>query len=171
MARSGSRIPPLSRAKRRGTGKIGCVVKWSLSRFSAMTAGMMQISRDCCDAGRRLPDRASRLGAVLVFCAFWTVAFGLSSAATPLGLTALESPVSHQKYQDAAPLLRDYLKDYPSSARGHYDLGYALFRTHQIAESVSELSAPLKLDVSNAEVHKILALDCNIVPAGFRPFT
>jgi tetratricopeptide (TPR) repeat protein len=78
-------------------------------------------------------------------------------------LEAMEGPIEQRRYAEALPLLRDYLKDHPNSARGHYDLGYAFFRTHQIAESVSELSLSLKLDVSNAEAHKILALDCNIV--------
>jgi tetratricopeptide (TPR) repeat protein len=147
----------------------------------------MQISREGCDASRRWPDRTSRLSAVLVFCALSDVAFGASSAASPQGSTlpqrsestigalavrpkddfprleAMEGPIRQRKYEDAVPLLKDYLKDYPNSSRGHYDLGYVFFRTHQIAESVSELSASLKLDVRNAEAHKILALDCNIV--------
>ena len=172
----------MPRQERGGTGEIGCGVKWSLSRFSAMTTGTMQIGREPCAALRRLPSRMRSLSIVLLW-ASWAATFPVNSAATmlPQGsektigtlvpglkddfprLEAAESPLRQQKYQDVVPLLRDYLKDYPNSSRGHYDLGYVFFRTHQIAESVSELSASLKLDANNAEAHKILGLDCNIV--------
>ncbi len=78
-------------------------------------------------------------------------------------LETLESYISGQNYQVVVPLLKDYLKNYPDSSRGHYDLGYVFFRTHQIEESVTELSTSLRLDLNNAEAHKILGLDCNIV--------
>ncbi len=78
-------------------------------------------------------------------------------------LKSLEDRIAEEKYEEVAPPLRDYLKDHPRSARGHYDLGYVFFRIHRFGESVSELSASLKLNVRNAEAHKILALDCNIL--------
>ena len=147
-----------------------------------MTTRTLQIGRECCAAGRCLPSRMPSLSLVLLWMS-WPATLAVNSPATtqPQGsektisalatdpkddfprLEAAESPIRQQKYQGALPLLRDYLKDYPNSSRGHYDLGYVLFRTHQIAESVNELSLSLKLDVNNAEAHKILGLDCNIV--------
>jgi tetratricopeptide (TPR) repeat protein len=78
-------------------------------------------------------------------------------------LKALEHQIEEGKYEEVVPPLQAYLKDYPKSSRGHYDLGYVLFRIHRIGESVRELSDSLKLDLKNAEAHKILALDCNIL--------
>jgi tetratricopeptide (TPR) repeat protein len=78
-------------------------------------------------------------------------------------LKALEHRIEEGKYEDVVPPLQAYLKDYPKSSRGHYDLGYVLFRIHRIGESIRELSDSLKLDLKNAEAHKILALDCNIL--------
>lgn len=75
----------------------------------------------------------------------------------------LEGFVAEQRYQDAVPGLTDYLKSHPNSARGHYDLGYVFFRTHQLGPSVAELSTSLKLDLENAEAHKILGLVCGLL--------
>src|SRR5579884_1235602 len=72
-------------------------------------------------------------------------------------LKALEHQIEEGKYEEVVPPLQAYLKDYPKSSRGHYDLGYVLFRIHRIGESVRELSDSLKLDLKNAEAHKILA--------------
>ena len=136
--------------------------------------------------GSTLLDATGRLrSVVLVLCALGVARFGVNSPAArpikPQGaegtagtlavdpkndlprLENLENDVAEKKYETVVPLLKDYLKDYPNSARGHYDLGYVFFRTHKIAESVAELSKSLRLDLTNAEAHKILALDCNIV--------
>ena len=147
-----------------------------------MTTRTMQIGRECCAAARRLTSRMRSLTIVLLWTP-WAAAFTVNSFATTLPqgsektigalaadskddfprLETAESLIRQPKYEGALPLLRDYIKDHPNSSRGHYDLGYVLFRTHEIAESVSELSLSLKLDANNAEAHKILGLDCNIV--------
>lgn len=148
----------------------------------------MQIRRDCRGTGRRLPDRMSQARGVLVLWLLSAATFGVNSAAVrasamtlpqdagkAIGMLAvdpkndlprlehLENYINQQNYQPVVPLLSDYLKDYPDSSRGHYDLGYVFFRTHQLAQSITELSTSLKLDLNNAEAHKILGLDCNIV--------
>jgi tetratricopeptide (TPR) repeat protein len=78
-------------------------------------------------------------------------------------LESLEGSIAELRFQDVVPGLTDYLKSHPESARGHYDLGYVFFRTHQLGRSVTELSSSLKLDVKNAEAHKILGLVCTLV--------
>jgi len=78
-------------------------------------------------------------------------------------LAALEAYIDQGNFQEVASGLTDYLKNYPESWRAHYDLGYVQFRTHLIGASIKELSRSLQLNLSNAEAHKILALDCNIV--------
>jgi tetratricopeptide (TPR) repeat protein len=78
-------------------------------------------------------------------------------------LEQVEAAIAAQKYEEAAPKLEAYLKDHPESWRAHYDLGYVEFRTHHIGASVKELSRSLALNLNNAEAHKILALDCNLV--------
>src|SRR6266542_3129512 len=86
-----------------------------------------------------------------------------SEHATPESLRSLEEKIAASRFQEVAPLLAMYLKDHPASARGHYDLGYVLFRTHNVESSVKELSRSLQLDINNAEAHKILGLDCTLV--------
>jgi tetratricopeptide (TPR) repeat protein len=76
-------------------------------------------------------------------------------------LEVLESSIVNQKFQQVTPGLKDYLKAHPESARGYYDLGYVYFRTHQLGPAVTELSTSLRLNVKNAEAHKILGLVCN----------
>ncbi|MBZ5514284.1 MAG: tetratricopeptide repeat protein [Acidobacteriia bacterium] len=78
-------------------------------------------------------------------------------------LTRLEAYISDEKFQEVEPLLRTYLKTHPNSARACYDLGYVLFRTHRIRESVEALSKSLQLNIGDAEAHKILGLDLTMV--------
>src|SRR5215469_8187162 len=78
-------------------------------------------------------------------------------------LQSLESDVAAGRLQQAAPLLRSYLERHPSSYRARYDLGYVLFKKHEVGPSIRELSKSLELDPKNAEAHKILALDCSII--------
>jgi len=75
----------------------------------------------------------------------------------------IESNVEKAQYQEAIPLLKAYLQDYPNSSRGHYDLGYATFRTHDFPSSIKSLSKSLSLNANDPEAHKILALDCSSV--------
>lgn len=78
-------------------------------------------------------------------------------------LKNIESYVENARYQESVPLLKVYVQDYPNSSRGHYDLGYATFRTHDFPSSIKSLSKSLSLNTNNPEAHKILALDCSSV--------
>jgi tetratricopeptide (TPR) repeat protein len=78
-------------------------------------------------------------------------------------LGGLEDQIARNQMQTVLPALTRYVRDHADSARAHYDLGYVLFRLHQIGDSVKELSRSLELDVNNGEAHKILGLDCTIV--------
>ena len=77
-------------------------------------------------------------------------------------LQPLEYDIREGKFQEVEALLRSYLKAHPDSARAYYDLGYVLFRTHQISASVEALAKSLQLDISNAEAHKILGLNLTL---------
>jgi tetratricopeptide (TPR) repeat protein len=79
-------------------------------------------------------------------------------------LQPLEDDIREGKFQEVEALLRSYLRAHPDSARAYYDLGYVLFRTHQISASVEALAKSLQLDIRNAEAHKILGL--NLTMAG-----
>jgi tetratricopeptide (TPR) repeat protein len=78
-------------------------------------------------------------------------------------LKNIESYIEKAKYQEAILLLKGYLQDYPNSSRGHYDLGYATFRSHDFRSSIKSLSKSLSLNADNPEAHKILGLDCSFV--------
>jgi tetratricopeptide (TPR) repeat protein len=78
-------------------------------------------------------------------------------------LKEVESNIAANKFQESEARLNLYLKGHPDSAKGHYDLGYVQFRTHNMGSSIKELSKSLELDPTNAEAHKILALDCSII--------
>ena len=78
-------------------------------------------------------------------------------------LRSFDRYIREGKFQEVAPLLRRYLRTHPRSARAHYNLGYVLFRTHQIGASIAALAKSLQLDISNAEAHKILGLDFTII--------
>ena len=79
------------------------------------------------------------------------------------GLQPIEKQIAENQFEEALTPLHEYLKAYPKSARAHYDLGFVLFRTHEIGGSIKELAKSLQLNVNNAEAHKILGLDCTIV--------
>ena len=79
-------------------------------------------------------------------------------------LERLEQYIRDGKFREVEALLRDYLKAHSGSARAYYDLGYVLFRTHQLSASVKALAKSLQLDIRNAEAHKILGL--NLTMAG-----
>ncbi len=78
-------------------------------------------------------------------------------------LRAFEGHILEGKYVEVLPFLRQYLKNNPRSWQAHYDLGYVLFRTHDIRGSIDELARSLELNVNNAQAHKILGLDFMIV--------
>lgn len=82
-------------------------------------------------------------------------------------IATIETDIRDAHYVTVEPVLRDYLREYPSSWRAHYDLGYVLFRIRggkmsladAIRESIGELSRSLELNTKNPDAHKILALD------------
>ncbi len=78
-------------------------------------------------------------------------------------LASFRAEIVEGKYVEAAPRLRTYLEGHPLSWQAHYELGYVLFRTHDVKASVAELSRSLELNINNAEAHKILGLDLTIV--------
>jgi len=78
-------------------------------------------------------------------------------------LQPLENLVAQGQYEQASQGLQHYLQDHERSAKGHYDLGYVFFRTHQVGGAVRELSRSLQLDDRDAQAHKILGLVCTFV--------
>ena len=78
-------------------------------------------------------------------------------------LARIEDAVAGGQFEKVVPGLQTFVTDHPDSPRAHYDLGYVLFRAHQMGPSIKELSRSLQLNVDNAEAHKILGLDCSIV--------
>ncbi len=78
-------------------------------------------------------------------------------------LESIEALIQAAKYQEALPQIEHYLREYPRSARAHYDLGYAAFRTHDFRASIVSLSKSLALNPGNPAAHKILALDCSLI--------
>jgi Flp pilus assembly protein TadD len=94
-----------------------------------------------------------------------------AAADDPQRLRIIETIVRDGRYDAAEPILRDYVQQYQESWRGHYDLGYVLFRLRggklsladAIKESIQELSRSLVLNINNADAHKILALDLVII--------
>jgi len=81
----------------------------------------------------------------------------------PEDLASLENLIEQGQYQQAIPGLQHYVHDHDSSAKAHYDLGFAFFRTHEIGSAVRELSRSLQLDDKDPEAHKILGLVCTFV--------
>ena len=81
----------------------------------------------------------------------------------PEDLAPLENLIEQGRYQQAIPGLQHYVHDHDSSAKAHYDLGFAFFRTHEIGGAVRELSRSLQLDDKDPGAHKILGLVCTFV--------
>jgi tetratricopeptide (TPR) repeat protein len=75
----------------------------------------------------------------------------------------VEADIATNKYSQAESRLNTYLANHPDSSRAYYDLGYVQFRIHKIGPSIRHLSKALELNPSNAEAHKVLALNCSII--------
>ncbi len=71
--------------------------------------------------------------------------------------------VQQDRLQEVRPLLDEYVKQHPDSWRAQYQLGYVLFRLHDIKGSIVALSKSLQLNLGNAEAHKILGLDLTVL--------
>lgn len=78
-------------------------------------------------------------------------------------LAPLEDRIARNEFTEVLPDLTRYLSAHPDSPRAHYDLGYLYFRTHQIGDSIRELSRSLELNVNDAAAHKTLGLACTFV--------
>jgi tetratricopeptide (TPR) repeat protein len=151
----------------------GSAVKWEVTVKSCGQSGISQ-------PWPRLTGR--RISLVLFFAAYailqgqWPGLRGIglahnlqsgmplsSSENTEASLNAIETDIANNRLGEALPRLNDYLERHPNSWRAHYDLGYALFRSHEIGSSIKELSKSLELNLDNAQAHKILGLDCSMI--------
>jgi tetratricopeptide (TPR) repeat protein len=81
----------------------------------------------------------------------------------PAKVSQLESYFRESRFQEVEPLLAGYVKEYPGSSWGWYALGYSQFAQQKIGESIKSLSESLRLNVENADAHKILGRDLMIV--------
>jgi tetratricopeptide (TPR) repeat protein len=81
----------------------------------------------------------------------------------PKQLEILDRDIEKGKYEEARGLLMEYLEVYPNSSKAHYQLGYVLFRIHDINGSIKALAKSLELNIKHAEAHKILGLDLTII--------
>jgi tetratricopeptide (TPR) repeat protein len=110
----------------------------------------------------------------MAVCFVWRAAAAPVEAALPqdpavgvvdpeVALQPMEEQIAENNYEAAITSLSEFIKTNPQVARAHYDLGYALFRTHKIEASIRELSKALQMNPTNAAAHKILGLDCTIV--------
>lgn len=68
----------------------------------------------------------------------------------------LASAIRQGRYRAVEPRLRAYVRERPESWWGLYALGYALFAQQKLGEAVQALTKSLRLNLENAEAHKIL---------------
>lgn len=78
-------------------------------------------------------------------------------------LDVFAEQIRQDQLEEVKPLLQAFLQEHPNSWRTHYQLGYVLYRLHDIKGSIVALSKSLQLNVENAEAHKILGLDLSIL--------
>src|SRR5262249_18254423 len=81
----------------------------------------------------------------------------------PAHVQQYEGYTRDDRFQAVEPLLAAYVKDRPMSSWGWYALGYSLFAQHKVGESIQALAKSLRLNVRNAEAHKILGRDLMII--------
>ncbi len=77
--------------------------------------------------------------------------------ADPIGRA--HSLAENGKFAEAESVLRDYLKNEPASADGHYLLGFVLFRQHKARESLAEFTEGARFRRPTADDFKIVASD------------
>jgi tetratricopeptide (TPR) repeat protein len=159
-----TRITRLWRVRRRGSeGSLGTVLPAAAFVWAVRTGWLLLVvagTRPCLSAQQKSnQDRTS--------ASFTANPVEPPTQARekdpPEELAPLEDLVEQGRYQQAIPALQRYVHDHDSSAKGHYDLGYAFFRTHEIGGAVRELSRSLQLDGKNPQAHKILGLVCTFV--------
>ncbi len=81
----------------------------------------------------------------------------------PAFVRMVESEMRAESYSQTETRLRQYLQDNPDSWWGHYALGYACFAQRKIGESVGALARSLRLNINNAEAHKMLGRTLMII--------
>lgn len=81
----------------------------------------------------------------------------------PAKVAQYESYFRESRFLEVEPLLAAYLKEHPGSSWGWYALGYSQFAQKRIGDSIKSLSESLRLNVENADAHKILGRDLMIV--------
>jgi len=94
-------------------------------------------------------------------------------ASPGLGMTALaddpetvrrfEDYIRQQRFQELEPLVRDYLQSNPNSWWGNYVLGYTLFGQQRIGDSITALSKSLRLNLKNADAHRLLGRNLMLI--------
>ena len=81
----------------------------------------------------------------------------------PEKIAELEGYIRESRFEQAEPLLAEYVKQHPKSDWGWYALGYSQFAQKKVGESIKSLAESLQLNVKNAEAHKILGRDLMII--------
>ena len=81
----------------------------------------------------------------------------------PTRVSQLESYVRDSRFQEVEPLLAAYVNEHPGSSWGWYALGYSEFAQKKIGESIKSLAESLRLNLENADAHKILGRDLMII--------
>ena len=81
----------------------------------------------------------------------------------PAKVSELEGYIRQGRFEEVEPLLAGYVKEHPGSSWGWYALGYSQFAQKKIGDSIKSLSESLRLNVENADAHKILGRDLMII--------
>lgn len=99
------------------------------------------------------------IGVVYVSLLFPAHAQQPTSADSPDPLQSIRHLLDAAQFTEAEKALRSYLEKNPSSADGHFLLGYALFREHRAKESLGEFTEGAKYQRPRASDLKIVAAD------------
>lgn len=67
-----------------------------------------------------------------------------------------EAQIRQGEFARAEAGLREFVANRPDSSWGYYALGYVLFAQKKLGEAIGALARSLKLNIKNAEAHKIL---------------
>ena len=81
----------------------------------------------------------------------------------PADIRDFESEIRTGNFSQVEPRLRRYVRANPESWWGYYALGYVLFAQQKIGESIAALAKSLRLNIENAEAHKILGRTLMII--------
>ena len=74
-----------------------------------------------------------------------------------------EDDIRQGRFVEAEPRLRQYVRENSDSWWGHYALGYVLFAQQKIGGAIAALATSLRLNINNAEAHKILGRTLMII--------